>query len=160
VTLRRLSPALVAPAIAALLLTGCTAGPATSEAESSSSPSPSASESASDQTEAEACAALVAGLEDLAGLDPNQLMDDMANDPDAAIATLDEAEAAIVAATDEVSNAELQPIAQEASAATTSYFGLIRDAAENPAAADVTAIQTGLTTFTEAFMEVQEACTA
>ncbi|MEI5583620.1 MULTISPECIES: hypothetical protein [unclassified Agromyces] len=159
-TLRRLSPALVAPAIAALLLAGCSAGPAANEAESSSSPSESASESASGQTEAEACAAMVGGLENLAGLDPNQLMDDMTNDPDAAIATLDEAESAIVAATDEVTNAELEPIAQEAAAATTSYFDLIRDAAADPASADVTAIQTGLTTFTEAFMEVQEACTA
>lgn len=156
-TLRRLAPALAAPALAALLLTGCTAGPS-SDADSSDSGAPSMSESGSEQTKAEACSALVAGMEDLSTLDPNQLMDDMANDPDAAIATLDEAEAAIVGATDEVTNDELEPIAQEAAAATTGYFTLIRDAAENPANADVAAIQAGLGTFTESFMQMQEAC--
>lgn len=156
-TLRRLAPALAAPALVALLLSGCTAG---TDADTSASAGPSTSDSASAQTKAEACAALVAGMEDLSALDPNQLMDDMANDPDAAIATLDEAEAAVVAATDEVTNDELEPIAQEAAAATTGYFTLIRDAAENPASADVAAIQAGLGTFTESFMAMQEACTA
>lgn len=157
-TLRRLAPAFAAPALAALLLTGCTAGPA-NDAGSSASGAPS-SDGASAQTKAEACAALVAGMEDLSTLDPNQLMDDMANDPAAAIATLDEAEAAIVAATDDVTNDELAPIAQDAAAATTGYFTLIRDAAENPASADVAAIQAGLGTFTDSFMAMQEACAA
>lgn len=158
-TLRRLAPAFAAPALAALLLTGCTAGPA-NDAGSSASGAPSSSDGASAQTKAEACAALVAGMEDLSTLDPNQLMDDMANDPAAAIATLDEAEAAIVAATDDVTNDELAPIAQDAAAATTGYFTLIRDAAENPASADVAAIQAGLGTFTDSFMAMQEACAA
>lgn len=156
-TLRRLAPALAAPALAALLFTGCTAGTG-ADADASATGAPSTSDSASAQTKAEACAALVAGMEDLSSLDPNQLMDDMTNDPAAAIATLDEAEAAIVGATDEVTNDELEPIAQDAAAATAGYFTLIRDAAENPASADVAAIQTGLQTFTESFMAMQEAC--
>lgn len=149
VTLRRLAPALAAPALAVFLLAGCTAAP-----------SPSTSGDASGQTKVEACADLVAGLQGLAGLDANQLMDDMANDPEAAIATLDEAEASVIAATDQVSNDELEPLAQEAAAATTGYFTLIRDAAQNPASADPAAIQAGLGTFTESLGELQSACTS
>lgn len=158
-TLRRLAPALVAPAFAALILAGCTTAPA-ADSGATAAPTPSTSESASGQGKDEACAELIAGLQSLAGLDANQLMDDMMNDPAAAVATLDEAEAAIVAATDEVSNDEIAPVAQDAAAATTTYFALIRDAAENPASADVDAIQNGLGAFTDSFMEVEKACTA
>lgn len=159
VTLRRLAPTLAAPALAALLLTGCTAAPTSTE-DGAASASPSTSEGASGQTKVEACADLVAGLQGLAGLDANQLMDDMANDPEAAIATLDEAEASVIAATDQVSNDELEPLAQEAAAATTGYFTLIRDAAQDPASADAAAIQAGLGTFTESLGELQSACTS
>lgn len=158
-TLRRLAPALAAPALAALILAGCTAAPSSTDGEADS-PAPSTSESASGQTKVEACADLVAGLQGLAGLDANQLMDDMANDPDAAIATLDEAEASVIAATDQVSNDELQPLAAEAAAATTGYFTLIRDAAQDPASADAAAIQAGLGAFTESLGELQTACTS
>jgi hypothetical protein len=151
VTLRRPASALAVPALAALLLAGCTAAPTSGG---------SASGDASGQTKVEACADLVAGLQGLAGLDANQLMDGMVNDPDAAIATLDEAEASVIAATDQVSNAELEPLAQEAAAATTGYFALIRDAAQNPASADPAAIQAGLGTFTDSLGELQSACTS
>lgn len=160
VTLRRLAPALAAPALAAFLLAGCTAAPTPNEGADAAAPSPFTSEEASGQTKVEACADLVAGLQGLAGLDANQLMDDMANDPEAAIATLDEAEASVIAATDQVSNDELEPLAQEAAAATTGYFTLIRDAAQNPASADPAAIQAGLGTFTESLGELQSACTS
>jgi hypothetical protein len=159
VTLRRPAPALAAPALAALMLAGCTAAPTSFEGEAAS-PSPSTSDSASGQTKVAACADLVTGLQGLAGLDANQLMDDMMNDPEAAIATLDEAEASVIAATDEVSNDELEPLAQEAAAATTGYFTLIRDAARNPGSADPAAIQAGLGTFTESLGELQSACTS
>jgi hypothetical protein len=159
VTLRRLAPTLAAPALAALLLAGCTAAPTSTEG-ADAAPSPSTSQDASGQTKVEACADLVAGLQGLAGLDANQLMDDMANDPDAAIATLDEAEASVIAATDQVSNDELEPLAREAAAATTGYFTLIRDAAQNPASADAAAIQAGLGAFTESLGELQSACTS
>jgi hypothetical protein len=167
-TLRRSirpAAALAAPAIALLLLTGCSGslGPAPAPTTGSSSPAPSPEATAGadgDQTTTEACDSIVAGLEELGQIDASTLQDDLVNDPEAALATLDEAQAAILDATDSVTNEEIRPYAEQASEATRDYFGTIREAAEDPANADAEAIQAGLPAFTTAIADLQTACTA
>ena len=157
--------ALAAPAIALLLLTGCSGSlapaptPATGSA--STAPTPDATEGAEgDQTAAEACGSIVAGLQELGQVDATTLEDDLVNDPEAALATIEEAQAAILDATDSVTNDEIRPVAEKASDATREYFDTIRAAAEDPATADVEAIQAGLPAFTTALAELQTACGA
>lgn len=163
-TLRRSirpAAALAAPAIALLMLAGCSGAPAPAPTtgSASSAPSPDATAGAAgDQTAAEACDSIVAGLQELGQIDASTLQDDLVNDPEAALATLDEAQAAILDATDSVTNEEIRPYAEEASDATREYFGTVRAAAEDPANADAEAIQAGLPAFTSALSELQTAC--
>ena len=167
-TLRRSirpAAALAAPAIALLLLTGCSGSlapaPAPTTGSASPAPSPDATAGAeSDQTAAEACDSIVDGLQELGQIDASTLQDDLVNDPDAALATLDEAQAAILDATDSVTNEEIRPYAEAASDATREYFGTLRAAAEDPAGADAEEIQAGLPAFTTALADLQTACAA
>lgn len=165
-TLRRSirpAAALAAPALALLLFTGCSGVPSSLPSDASATPdsSPAPGAEADDdagQSTAEACDVLAAGLERLGQVDASNIQDDLVNDPEAALATIDEAQAAILDATGSVTNEELRPFAEDAAEATRQYFGVVRAAAENPASADVEAIQADLSTFTGALVELQTAC--
>ncbi|GAA1060713.1 hypothetical protein [Agromyces bracchium] len=150
----RTTTALAVPAIAMLLLAGCTGGPGGGTA-----PSESAGTSAgSDQTVDEACTELRTGLDELSAVDGTALQSDLVNDPEAAIATMDEVESAIVAATTAVTNPELEPSAEEAADAATSFFDQARAAAQDPTTADPVTLQAGLSTLASAVGELQAAC--
>jgi hypothetical protein len=149
--------------LAATLLAGCSGNLApTPESTDASTPAASPGEtdgaSAGEQSVAEACDAILAGLQKLGGIDATTLQDDLTNDPEAAEATLEEAQAAIVDATDEVDNAEIRPYADRAAEATRGFFDAAREAAEDPANADPESVQDELATFAAALAELQTAC--
>ncbi|MFE5672849.1 hypothetical protein ACFQ58_14700 [Agromyces sp. NPDC056523] len=167
-TLRRtIRPAagVAASLLAAALLAGCTGtlapAPGSTDATASAT-SPAETDDAGtgdgEQSVAEACDAILAGLQELGRVDATTLQDDLVNDPEAAEATLEEAQAAIVDATDEVDNAEIRPYADRAADATRGFFDAAREAAEDPASADREAVQDELSEFAAALAELQTAC--
>ncbi|WP_438854625.1 hypothetical protein [Agromyces sp. M3QZ16-3] len=149
----RTTSALAVPAIAMLLLAGCTGAPGGGTRTGSDGAS-----AGSDQTVDEACTELRTGLDELSSVDGAALQSDLVDDPDAAIATMDEVESAIVAATDAVTNAELRPAAEDAADAATSFFDQARAAAQDPATADPATLQAGLSALASAVGELQAAC--
>ena len=166
-TLRRSirpAPGLAASLLAASLLAGCTgtlspAPEATDAATPTSSPAETDGAATGEQTVEEACESIVAGLQKLGEVDSSTLQDDLANDPEAAMATLDEAQAAILDATDEVENAEIRPYADRAADATREFFDAARETAEDAANADPADVQDEFGEFTAALAELQTACT-
>ncbi|WP_400995399.1 hypothetical protein [Agromyces sp. GXQ0307] len=150
----RAQTALAVPAIAMLLLAGCTTGAGGGSASDESD----GASAGSDQTVEEACTELRGGLDGLSIVDGTALQSDLVNDPEAAIATMDEVESAIVAATSAVTNPELRPSAEDAADAATSFFDQARAAAQDPATADPATLQAGLSTFASAVGELQSAC--
>ncbi|MCP2366358.1 hypothetical protein BCL57_000500 [Agromyces flavus] len=154
---------LAASLLAAALLSGCSGGfaPAPESTDASapaSSPAETDGAAAGEQSVAEACDAILAGLQDLGEIDATTLQDDLANDPEAAEATLEEAQAAVVDATDSVENAEIRPYADRAAEATREFFDAARETAENPASADPESLQDELGAFAAALAELQTAC--
>jgi hypothetical protein len=153
VTLRTTS-ALAVPAIAMLLLAGCTGAPGADGGSTGQATAPGSS----DQTFDEGCAELRAGLDELGAVDGAALQSDLVDDPEAAIATMDEVESANVAATTAGTNSELKPLAQDAEDAATSFFDQARIAAQDPMNADPTALQAGLSALASAVGELQTTC--
>ncbi|GAA2038216.1 hypothetical protein GCM10009819_23680 [Agromyces tropicus] len=151
----RLTSALAVPAIAMLLFAGCTG---TTAPDSSDSTETSPSADSGPQSLDEACTELRAGLQELESVDATALQDDLVNDPEAAVATIDEVEAAIVEATSSIRNEDLRPLAEDAEQATNTYFDEIRAAAEDPQSADAAMLQSGLEEFAASVGELQTAC--
>ena len=150
--------------LAASLLAGCTgtlspAPESTDAMTPTSSPTETDAAASGEQTVEEACESIVAGLEELGEVDATTLQDDLANDPEAAMATLDEAQSAILDATDEVENSEIRPYADRAAEATREFFDAARETAEDGANADPAEVQDEFGEFTAALAELQTACT-
>ncbi|MBM7503409.1 hypothetical protein ACFPER_08005 [Agromyces aurantiacus] len=161
----RPAAALAVPLLA-LALAGCAGLPVAPPASSGGPGSTDSTTSAPDaggaegQTVAQACDTLAAGMQELGQVDASNIQDDLVNDPEAALATIDAAESAILDATDAITNDEIRPYAEKAADATRTYFGIVRDAAEDPSGADYDGIQADLSEFTAAIVELQTACAA
>jgi PBP1b-binding outer membrane lipoprotein LpoB len=145
-------------ALAALLLTGCSAGGSDEASGESSSAAPEeTSVAAEPQTAEESCEILKAGVEDTltelqSGLSTIQ------TDPDAAAAAVTSLAAAFGDTAEDVTNEDVRAVADDATTALTDFSAVIADYANDPTNADQTVVMDSATAVQDAMTQLQTTC--
>ncbi len=152
-------------ALAAVLLTGCSAGGSGSGGSGSGSggsgsgSSSSETAKASSQSKSEACSAFESKVKDAAqGLQSQ--VSELQSDPNAAVAKLKEFDQSLSDGVDAVQNADVKPKAEAFHAAYTEMLTQIEAIAKDPQSADLSAFTDTTKKVQEAGNDFQETCTA
>jgi hypothetical protein len=146
------APFAVGTAAALLLLAGCSGGTSASDqgdaaAPSSAAPStPTAAAPATDQSKADACKIIIDSFTDV-----SQASSSMStSDPQAAMATFKDLTAKVQSDFEGITNAEIAPLAQDASTSLSNYVTFLEQITADPSKASelgtqVTALQNSFT---------------
>lgn len=156
---RRHLSALAVFALGGLLLTGCAAGPASSDSSGSEGSGSNEQNAApAEQTVAEACDALQTTLSSSASA-LQEGMSEFANDPALAIESLNSFATEFAAARDELGNAEVKEQADAAGVALDDMLTSLEAIAADPASADMTAFMDTAQSVQTELTAIGEVCT-
>ena len=152
--------ALVPAALGILLFAGCAAQPLAAEksAPATATPEPT-TEAVAEQSVADACAVLVEGAQGfMAFSSMSESMAAAMEDPEGTVAQLETAGEAFSLAVQQVSNAEVQPVALEADVTMQAYIVYLRGIIADPADVDVNALGPQVDALTSSFTAIGQVC--